>query len=266
MEKLFDIHAHYTDERFEKEYPGGAEAVLNEIMPEPVGNIINVSTNIDNAAAVIEMAKRHTGMYAAVGIHPGDIRPEMVFEDEIERLSRMLDNKKENKIVAVGEIGFDYYWQPCDKAAQRRYFEAQMSLAGDYRLPVQVHDREAHGDCLEVIKKFPNVRGVFHSFSGSPEVAEELVRLGWYISFSGVLTFKNARKTVDTAAVIPADRMLIETDCPYLAPHPHRGELNHSGLMILTAERLGEITGFGTDAAIRQTRENALELFGLKFV
>lgn len=266
MEKLFDTHAHYTDERFETEYPGGAEAVLNQIMPEPVGNIINVSTNIDNAAVVIGMAKRHTGMYAAVGIHPGDIRPGMVLEDEMERLSRLLDNKKENKIVAVSEIGFDYYWQPCDKAAQRRYFEAQMALAGEYNLPVQVHDREAHGDCLEVIKKFPNVRGVFHSFSGSAEMAGELVRLGWYISFSGVLTFKNARKTVETAAVIPADRMLIETDCPYLAPHPHRGELNHSGLMILTAERLGEITRLGTDAAIRQTRENALELFGLKFV
>jgi TatD DNase family protein len=263
MEKLFDIHAHYTDERFETEYPGGAEAILNEIIPEPVGNIINVSTNIDNAAAVIEMAKRHPGMYAAAGIHPGDIRPEMVLEDEMKRLSCLLDNKKENKIVAIGEIGFDYYWQPCDKAAQRKYFEAQMALAGEYGLPVQVHDREAHGDCLEVAKKFPHVRGVFHSFSGSPEMAQELVRLGWYISFSGVLTFKNARKTVETAASIPADRMLIETDCPYLAPHPHRGELNHSGLMMLTAERLGEITGQGTEKAICQTRENAFELFGI---
>jgi TatD DNase family protein len=266
MEILFDIHAHYTDKRFDAEYPGGAAALLDEIMPEQAGYIINVSTNVDNAAEVIAQAKQRKGMYAAVGIHPEDIRPEAALEDEMKRLSKLLDGREENKIVAIGEIGFDYYWQPALKDLQRAYFEAQMELARKYGLPVQVHDREAHGDCLDVVRRFPQVKGVFHSFSGSPEMAAELVRLGWYISFSGVLTFRNARKTVETAALIPHDRMLIETDCPYLAPHPHRGELNHSGLLSLTAERLGEITGLGKDGAARLTKENALRLFNIKIV
>ncbi len=266
MEKLFDIHAHYTDRRFDTEHPGGAEALLGEIMPRPVGYIINVSTDLENAGEVIAQAARHDGMYAAVGIHPGDINEGADLESEMAALSRLLERASERKIVSIGEIGLDYYWEPYDREAQRRYFEAQMSLAADFHLPVQVHDREAHGDCLEIIKKFPNVRGVFHSFSGSPEMAAELVRLGWYISFSGVLTFRNARRAVETASILPAERILIETDCPYLAPHPHRGKLNHSGLIYHTAERLGELRNISTKEAACLTRANAFELFRLDIV
>lgn len=266
MEKLFDSHAHYTDRRFESEYPGGADALLAEIMPAEVGWIVNVSTNIQNAAEVVAQSARYTGMYAAVGIHPEDIKPGMVLEDEMASLRSLLGSAGEKKIVALGEIGLDYHWQPLDKEAQHRYFDAQMSLAAEFDLPVIIHDREAHGDILDMLRRYRGVRGVLHSFSGSPEMAREVTALGWYISFSGVLTFKNARKTLEAAVAVPRDRILIETDAPYLAPHPYRGQLNHSGLMRLTAGKLGELLGLDTDEAVRLTCSNAATLFGIKIV
>ncbi|HOA85265.1 MAG TPA: TatD family hydrolase, partial [Bacillota bacterium] len=208
--RLFDVHAHYTDPRFAAEYPGGADALLSEILPHPVGWVINIATNLDNAAEVIAQAGLYPGMYAAVGIHPTDLNNEMSLETEIEKLRRLLDRAREHKIVSIGEIGLDYYWNPDGREQQLSYFEAQMELASEYSLPVQVHDRDAHGDCLEVVRRYPSVRGVFHSFSGSPEMADELVRLGWYISFSGVLTFKNARRAPEVAAKLPHDRILLE--------------------------------------------------------
>ncbi|MGI6167931.1 MAG: TatD family hydrolase [Eubacteriales bacterium] len=264
--RLFDVHAHYTDPRFAAEYPGGADALLPEIMPYPVGWVINIATNLDNAEEVIAQASRYPGMYAAAGIHPTDLSPDMSLEAELEKLRRLLDSAHEHKIVSIGEIGLDYYWKPEVRELQISYFEAQMELAGEYGLPVQVHDRDAHGDCLEVVRRHPDVRGVFHSFSGSPEMAAELVKRGWYISFSGVLTFKNARRAPEVAASLPHDRILLETDCPYLAPHPYRGRLNHSGLMIHTAEVLGRLTGLGTEGVIQKTAENAARLFGIGIV
>lgn len=266
MQKLFDSHAHYTDPRFTREYPGGADALLMKIMADGVGYIINVSTNLDDAERVCEMAKKYPGMYTAAGIHPEDIRDEMSLDNELRRLRELLHRARENKIAAVGEIGYDYHRPPVNKPRQTEFLERQLDMAEEFSLPVIFHDRDAHGDSLDIVRRHPRVHGVFHSFSGSAEMALELVRMGWYVSFSGVLTFTNARKTADAAARVPLGRILIETDCPYLAPHPHRGELNHSALMINTAERLAEIKGISTDAAVRATADNASRLFGIKIV
>ncbi len=267
--RIFDTHAHYFDKRFETEAEGGAEAILREIMPDPVSRIVNVGTNCDNARSVIEQAKRYEGMYAAVGIHPEDCH---FIEDEraaIDTLSDMLSDpfaRRENKIVALGEIGLDYHWQdyggiPMDKAKQARCFVAQMELAQELDLPVIIHDREAHGDCFETVLRYPEVRGVFHSYSGSAEMARELTRRGWYISFSGTLTFQNAVRVREAAAVVPRDRLLIETDAPYLAPHPMRGRLNHSGLLVHTLQTLAQLWDCSPEEAAEETFQNAERFF-----
>ena len=166
-----------------------------------------------------------------------------------------------SKVVAIGEIGFDYHWEPYDKEHQRFFFEEQMKLAQRYDLPVIIHDREAHGDCFDVACKFKNVNGVFHSYSGSTEMARELVKRDWYISFSGVVTFKNASRVKEVAASVPLDKILAETDCPYLAPHPMRGKLNHSGLMRYTVGTLAEIFSKDFDEMAKILSDNAKKLF-----
>jgi TatD DNase family protein len=169
----------------------------------------------------------------------------------------------ERKLVAIGEIGHDFHYEGYSRELQELYFERQMEMAQRYDLPVIIHDRDAHGPCFDMALKFPKVRGVFHSFSGSAEMAKELVKRGWYISFSGVLTFKNAARVRAVAESVPLERVLIETDAPYLAPHPHRGELNHSGLMEFTARTLAEVKGITSDEAAQITYKNAAELFGI---
>ena len=261
--KLFDSHAHYFDSRLEG--LGGAERVLaDEVFGKDVARVVNVGTSSKSNILCVEQAKKYDGMYAAVGIHPEDCRelPDDT-EEELCSLRALLENKKENKIVAIGEIGFDYHYEGYDKEKQTRYFEAQMKLARELSMPVIIHDREAHGDCFDMILKYPEVTGVFHSYSGSAEMAAELVKRGWYISFSGVITFKNARKAVEVAESIPLDRVLIETDTPYLAPHPYRGQINHSGLVRYTAEKLAEIKGMTADEIAYITFENASRLFGI---
>lgn len=262
MSKLFDSHAHYFDQRFENELEGGAAALLPRLFADDVEYIVNVGTNNENNPVCLEMAQRYDGMYAAVGIHPEDCRDYK--REELDRFENFLkshsDFKKE-KIVAIGEIGFDYHWEPYDKEHQRFFFEEQMRLAEKYGLPVIIHDREAHGDCFDVACKFKNVRGVFHSYSGSAEMARELVKRGWYISFSGVVTFKNAARVKEVAASIPLDKLLVETDAPYLAPHPMRGKINHSGLMRYTVMTLAEIFDKDYDEMASILSANAKKLF-----
>ena len=261
--RLFDSHAHYYDARFEEESEG-ADVLLAEIFSGDVDRILNVGTSLENAPICLEMARKYTGMYAAVGIHPSD---SAAYErDALDKFSEFLElhrDFKKEKIVAIGEIGFDYYWEPYDKEKQRFFFEGQMALAEKYGLPVILHDREAHGDSFETILKFPNVRGVFHSYSGSVEMARELVKRGWYISFSGVATFKNASRVREVVSSVPLDRLLIETDCPYLAPHPMRGKLNHSGYLHYTAETVAEVFGMSVEEIAEITHKNADELFDL---
>jgi TatD DNase family protein len=271
MKGIFDSHAHYFDARFEREYEGGAEALLNTISPNPVSHIVNVGTDLNTSRAAIAQAERYENMYAAVGIHPGDCHYLPDFELAMEELSELLgtpESRMEQKIVALGEIGLDYHFDhygdiPMDRELEMRYFRAQMEIAQYLELPVIIHDREAHGDCFETILKYPDVRGVFHSFSGSAEMARELTRRGWYVSFSGTLTFKNAERVRSAALAVPRDRLLIETDAPYLAPHPHRGKLNHSGLLVHTLQTLAELWNCSIEEATRQTAENAKKLFGL---
>jgi len=263
---LFDSHAHYFDQKFEAE--GGADIFLrDEVFGKGVAAVVNVATNPENAKRCLAQAKKYPQMYVALGIHPEDAQHLTVSVDEaLSELCALMDTRekrKEGKIVALGEIGFDYYWQPCDKKLQAELFEKQLCLAEEWDLPVLIHDREAHGDSFETVLRHKNVRGVFHSFSGSAEMAKELTRRGWYISFSGVLTFKNARKVREVAEVVPKEQILIETDAPYLSPEPFRGRINHSGRMAYIAHQLAEILGLSYEETVALTAENAKKLFKL---
>ena len=266
MLKIFDTHAHYYDSRFAREIEGGAEAILSSVMPDPVRAVINVGTSCENSKVAIAQAARYAGMYAAVGIHPGDCHAIADADQALHDLESLLQNRTRDKIVAIGEIGLDYYWQeyngvPMDKQKQAYFFDAQMEMAQRHGLPVLIHDRDAHGDCFETILRHPKVKGVLHSYSGSAEMARELVKRGWYISFSGTITFKNASKVREAAGAVPKDRLLIETDAPYLAPHPHRGKTNHSGLLVHTLEALSLLWECTPEQAAEQTYQNAERLF-----
>ncbi|HBJ19465.1 MAG TPA: hydrolase TatD [Clostridiales bacterium] len=261
--RYFDSHAHYYDERFRKECEEGVDALLTRLFAESVSGIVNVGTSPETCRAAIRQTRRYPAMYTALGIHPTDGQ---LLDDPDAALSEVenmiLD--PENKCVALGEIGLDYHYPDTDKEKQAYLFDRQMELAARLDLPVVIHDREAHGDVMETILRHKKTRGVLHSFSGSPEMAEELVRLGYFISFSGTLTFQNARRTVESAAKVPPEKILIETDCPYLAPHPLRGTLNHSGNLAYTAARLAGILGTSPETAARLTEENARRFFSLE--
>lgn len=265
--KFFDSHAHYFDARFD-EYEGGADALLPELFSENVGAIINVGTNIENSEECVKQARKYEQMYAAVGIHPEDCLYYGDPDKKLGELEKMLDCElvKKNKIVALGEIGLDYHVEAItddDKHKQKYFFDKQMDIAGKYGLPVIIHDREAHGDCFETAICKKGVTGVFHSYSGSVEMAAELVKRGWYISFSGVVTFKNATRVREVLAGIPLDRLLMETDAPYLAPHPMRGKMNHSGLLAYTAQTFSETLGLPVEKIAEITATNAKRLFGI---
>ena len=267
--KFFDSHAHYYDAWF-NEYEGGADALLKKLFCENVGAIVNVATNPENLALCIEQAKRFEGMYVTAGIHPEDC-PYLCDVDaalaEIERIVSDARLLKENKIVAIGEIGFDYHVEGLNdevKAVQRYCFEYQMRLAERTGLPVVIHDREAHGDCFEMVLKYPSVKGIFHSYSGSAEMARELTRRGWYISFSGVVTFKNASRVREVLASVERDKLLVETDAPYLSPHPLRGKMNHSGNIEYTLATFADVLGITPEEAARLTSDNAKRIYELK--
>ncbi len=265
MSKLFDSHAHYYDGRFDT-VEGGADALLDCLFDGEVGGIVNVGTDLENAHTVIESAARFEGMYAAVGIHPSDGQAYRDIPAAMAELKAILgdaESRKRRKIVALGEIGLDYHYPDTDKPHQAAFFEAQLCLAEELDMPVIIHDREAHGDCFDAICRHPRVRGVFHSYSGSAEMARDLSRRGWYISFSGVVTFKNAPKVREAVQATPVDRILIETDAPYLAPVPYRGQMNHSGLMRYTAEAVAAIKGIKYDEILRVTTENTRALLDI---
>ena len=262
---FFDSHAHYYDDRFYgEENPDGAEHLLAELFDNGLLGIVNVSSSYPAAKKVIEQARRFDNMYAAVGVHPEELISEgFSFEEQIEKISLLAKDRVQNKIVAIGEIGLDYYWRQDNKAEQSECFKRQLELAAELSLPVIIHDREAHGDCFDTVLKYPDVKGVFHSYSGSAEMARELIKRGWSISFSGVVSFKNAAKIKEVATVVPDDRILIETDAPYLAPHPFRGKINHSGRLFYTASALAEQRGITVNEIARLTYQNAKALFGI---
>ena len=260
--KYFDSHAHYYDERFESEINESVDTLIDALLQDSVSYIVNIGTSPMTSRLAIEQAKRHENMYTAIGIHPSDTRFLSDVDSDISEIESLIRDP-ESKCVCLGEIGLDYHYDDTDKEKQMEYFERQMLLAEKLGLPVSIHDREAHGDVMDVIRRHPDVKGILHSFSGSPEMAEELVRLGYYISFSGTLTFTNAKKPREVAAVLPKDKVLIETDCPYLTPHPHRGKTNHSGYLSYTNAVLAGIWGVSEEECARITEENARRILGI---
>lgn len=259
--KLFDTHAHCDDKRFEEEYEGGTLGLLRDCFDNGIEYIVNIGTNLDNSKRSIELAHMFKGVYASVGIHPIDT---LLYSDVDNVISEMRELLKDEKAVAIGEIGLDYHYENVPRELQMLYFKKQMELARELNIPVIIHDRDAHGDCLEVIKQFPEVKGVLHSFSGSSEMARELVKIGWYISFSGTVTFKNAIKPKEASRVVPDDKILIETDAPYLAPTPHRGKLNTSMYVRLTAEEIARQRNDTLESIAKITLENGKRLFNIK--
>lgn len=259
--KLFDSHAHCDDDRIENEFEGGCRGYIRHQLENGVGNIINIGTNLDNSRKSILLSEEFDEVYASVGIHPSDTR----FYDDVDatliEIKNMLSHKK---VVALGEIGLDYHYEDTDKEKQKIFFEKQMELARELNVPVIIHDRDAHGDCMDIIRKYPEVCGVFHSFSGSCEMAKELTQKGWYLSFSGPVTYKNAQKPKEACAIAPSDKILIETDSPYLPPVPHRGEMNYPKHVRLICEQVAFLRDISYDEAVRITNENARRLFNIK--
>ncbi len=253
---LFDTHAHYDSRQFDAD----RDQVLSALPGQGVGLVVNPGCDLDSSRRAIGIAERYPFVYAAVGVHPEDCAGWQ--DTDVDELRSLAAHPK---VVAVGEIGLDYYWKENPpREFQQRVFRAQLALARELDLPVIVHDREAHGDCLSIIREFPQVRGVFHCFSGSAEMAKELVGLGWMISFTGALTYKNARKAVEAAQAVPLDRIMIETDSPYMAPVPCRGERCHSGLVRHTCQRLAELRGISPEECARITFENGTEFYQLQ--
>ena len=250
---LFDTHAHYDDESFDAD----RDAVLTALPEQGVGLILNPGCDVESSRKAVRYAAAYPHVYAAVGIHPencggctaGDL-------DAIRALAQ------QPKTVAIGEIGLDYYWaENPPRDFQQQVLRQQLALARELALPVIIHDREAHADTLAIVREFPGVTGVFHCFSGSPEMARELLKMGWYLGFDGPVTYKNARRAPEVAAVTPLDRMLIETDSPYMTPVPYRGKRNDSGYVRLVAEKLAEWKGIAPEEMARLTTENGKRLF-----
>ena len=252
---LFDTHAHLNDPAFDPD----REALMNGLAAKGVGLVMNAGCSLESSRDIVNMTAKYSWLYGSVGSHP-DAADE-VNEEVIEEYRRLCQNEK---IKAIGEIGLDYYYEDIPREIQQKAFRMQMQLAKELDMPVIVHEREAHDDGMRIVKEFPGVTGVFHCYSGSAEMARQLVKMGWYIGFTGVLTFKNARKAVETAASIPLDRIVIETDCPFMAPEPFRGKRNDPGYLYRMAERLAEIRGITVEEAAAATTENAKRLYRME--
>lgn len=251
---IFDTHAHYDDEAFKDD----VEEVLQRVRAAGVGRILNCSSSMESSGKTIELARKYNFIYGAVGVHPQDAG------EVTGNIGKIGDMLKKDKIVAVGEIGLDYYYEGYDREQQIRAFREQMDLAGQLGLPVVIHDRDAHEDILRVIKEFKNVRGVLHCYSGSLEFAREVLKLDYYLGFTGVVTFKNAKRAVEVAGEIPIERLLVETDCPYMAPAPHRGKRNDSSYLTHIIEKIAEIRGVDREYITSTTFENGSRLFNIQ--
>ena len=250
---LFDTHAHMNDPVFDED----RDEILRGLADKGVSLVMNPGCSLENSRQAVELAQTYDFMYAAVGSHP-DTADE-VNEEVIEEYRKLC--KLCSKVKAIGEIGVDYYYETIPREIQLKAFRMQMELARELNLPVIIHERNAHDDGMRVVKEFKDVTGVFHCYSGSAEMARQLVDMGWYIGFTGVLTFKNARKAVETAERIPLDRIVLETDCPFMAPEPFRGKRNDPGYLYRMAERLAEIRGISVEEVHQITTENAKRLY-----
>ena len=250
---LFDTHAHMDDRAFDED----RQELLASLPGQGLALVMNPGCSLASSRNVVKIAAGYDYIYGAVGSHP-DVADE-VNEAVIDEY-RMLC-KLNPKIKAIGEIGLDYHYEDIPRDIQLKAFRMQMELARELGLPVIVHERDAHEDGMAVIREFPDVTGVFHCYSGSAEMARQLVQMGWYIGFTGVLTFKNARKAVEVAASIPLDRIVLETDCPYMSPDPFRGKRNDPSRLYRMAEKLAEIRGLSVEEIHTITVENGKRLY-----
>jgi TatD DNase family protein len=252
---LFDTHAHMDDRAFDED----RLELIASLPAQGVALVMNPGCSLVSSRNADALSKQFDFLYAAVGSHP-DAADE-VNEAVLAEYRQLCRNNP--KIKAIGEIGLDYHYEDIPREIQLQAFRAQMALAAELNLPVIVHEREAHADGMAVVDEFPSVKGVFHCYSGSAEMALELVKRGWYIGFTGVLTFKNARKALEVAAAIPLERLVLETDCPYMAPEPFRGKRNHPGYLYRMAERLAELRGVPVEEIHRITTENGKRLYNI---
>ena len=253
LHHIFDAHAHYDDRWFDED----REALLSSMPSNGVSYIVNAAVDLATAKTAIEYAEAYPHMYACAGIHPENL--EGLADDYLDQLNELL---KHPRVVALGEIGLDYHWD-IPKEAQHRVFEEQLILARELDVPVVIHDREAHGDVMELVRKY-RPKGLMHCYSGSVEMLKEVLRLGMSISLGGTVTFKNARVPVEVAQAVPLDRLLLETDAPYLSPVPFRGKRNDSTKIAYTAEKIAELRKMDAQELIDLTTENAKRLYGIE--
>lgn len=251
---IFDTHAHYDDERFAEDL----DSVLSGLPLSGVTAVVNCATDIGSCEKCLKMAEAYSFIYFAAGIHPHEAE-----DSEADFIEKLKIFASHNKCVAIGEIGLDYHYDFSPREKQKDVFEKQLILAKELDLPVIIHDREAHQDTYDLLKKY-NPKGIVHCFSGSAEMARDIVNLGMYIGLGGAVTFKNAKKPVEVAKYVPLDRLVLETDCPYMSPVPFRGKRNESSLISYTAEFISEIKGIPTQELLKKTSENAQIIFAVK--
>ncbi len=256
---MIDSHAHYDDEKFDMD----RDQVLQDCITHGVTHILNAGSNIESSKKSIELAKKHPFVYAAVGVHPHDVS-----ECDINTIDTLTSFSEADKVVAIGEIGLDYHYDFSPREVQREWFAKQIALARKLKLPIIIHDRESHKDVLDIIKseKAGEVGGVFHCFSGSKEMAREVLNLGFKIGLGGAITFKNAQKPIEVLRYVPLDMLLVETDCPYMTPEPHRGKRNWSGYIELVLNKISEIKEIDYALAEEATTNNAIHLFKLQSI
>lgn len=260
--RLFDSHAHYNDRRFDEEFDGGGRGALLRAHAMGVERFCNVGSSVCTSEESIRLAEEFDFVVAAVGIHPSDAQD--IPAPEIERaLARIEELAAHERVRAIGEIGYEYHWEPVDRERQKYFFEAQLEIARRVGLPVIIHSRDAAGDTLDMIAAHRENTGVLHSYSGHAEGVRQINRMGWYVSFSGPVTYKNAVKVKESAAAADESLLLIETDCPYLPPVPHRGKINYSGYLIHTCETVAALRGMTVEEAAEATYVNACRFFGL---
>ena len=252
---LFDTHAHFDDEQFDAD----RDEVLKSLKSYGVVNIVNIGSSMKTSRTSVALAEKYDFVYAAVGVHPSETGE--LCETDIDELKRLAANPK---VRAIGEIGLDYHYpDDVEPSIQKKWFVRQLELAKELNMPVVIHDRESKGECLEILKEHKSSNGVVHCFSGSAETAREILKLGMMISFTGVLTFKNAKKAIAACAAVPLDRLMIETDCPYMSPEPHRGRRNFSGYVEFVARKMAEIKGVSYDELVNITERNAKRFYGI---
>lgn len=250
---LFDTHAHLDSGAFRRDLPD----ILARLPGQGIGLLMNPGCDLPSSQAACALARENPWIYAAVGLHPD--AADQISPAVVDTLAQLV--KGNPKVKAIGEIGLDYHYEDVPRQQQQACFRQQLALAQELGLPVIIHQREAAQDTLDILGEFPQVTGVFHCYAGSAEMAVQLTRRGWYIGFTGVITFKNARKLVETALAIPLDRMVIETDCPYMAPEPFRGKRNDPGYLYRMAQRLGELRGLSQEEMEQITMENGKRLY-----